>query len=222
VEYAQLQAELILRQARVDGEKLMEKMKEDAIREAELIHAGARDEGYREGYAKGMADAMEEGARSREEEKIHMEEQASRLEEEVKRFLEKASLAQEEMIYQTQDELLDLVMAVAEKIIRVSLKSSSEIIVRMLQTATEKLKHQEWVYIYITGCDARTMAQISPALTATLGALSDNIRIVPMGDDEVGTCIIETPEGMIDASVSTQLSNMRDILKSSAGTMSTP
>ena len=34
-----------------------------------------------------------------------------------------------------------------------------------------------------------------------------------MGDDEAGTCIVETPAGIIDASVSTQLSNIKDILK---------
>jgi len=206
VQYAQLQAELILKQAREDAEKLLEEARQKAGEEAELVRAGARDEGYRDGYAQGMANALEEGKKDREV-------QAARLEEEIKQFLEKASLARDELLSQSQDELLDLCIAVAEKIVRVSLRSSSEVIAKMIQTATEKLKRQEWVHIYIAGCDAKGIAQISPGLTTTLGALSEHIRIVPMGDDEAGTCIVETPAGIIDASVSTQLSNIRDILK---------
>ena len=199
VHYAQLQAELILNQAR-----------EQALQEQDEIRAGARDEGYRDGYAQGIAKAMDDSVRDREA-------TAARLEKEVQAFLEKASLAREEMLLQSRDELLELCLSIAEKVVRVSLKSSSEVIVRMIQTATERMKRQEWVHIYISGCDARQLAQISPALTSTLGALSQHIKVVPMGDDEGGTCIVETPDGIVDASVSTQMSNIRDVLYDQMG-----
>ena len=38
-----------------------------------------------------------------------------------------------------------------------------------------------------------------------------------MGDDEGGTCIVETPEEIADASVSTQMSNIRDVLYEQMG-----
>ena len=215
VQYAQLQAELILKQAREDAEQMMAAAREDAAQELESIRAGARDEGYRAGYMEGTAKAMEDSARDREE-------QAKRLEEDVKVFLEKASLAREEMLMQTREELLDLCIAVAEKVVRVSLRSSSEVIVRMIQTATERMKKQEWVHIYIPGCDARGVTKISPALTTTLAGLSQHIKVVPMGDEEDGTCIIETPEEIIDASVSTQMSNIRDILREQLGGQALP
>ena len=210
VHYAQLQAELILNQAREEAEQILAQARQRAEAEQEEIRAGARDEGYREGYAQGIAKAMDDSVRDREA-------TAARLEKEVQAFLEKASLAREEMLLQTQDELLELCLSVAEKVVRVSLKSSSEVIVRMIQTATERMKRQEWVHIYISGCDNRQLAQISPALTSTLGALSQHIKVVPMGDDEGGTCIIETPEEIADASVSTQMSNIRDVLYDQIG-----
>ena len=210
VQYAQLQAELILKQAREEAEQILVDARAPAKREQEEIRAGARDEGYRVGYAEGTAKAMEDAVRDREI-------QAERLEGEVAAFLEKASLAREEMLAQSQEELLDLVIAVAEKVVRVSLKSSADVIVRMIQTATERMKRQEWVHIYISGCDARGAAQISPALTSTLGALSQHVKVVPMGDGEDGTCIVETPEEIIDASVSTQMSTIRDILHEQLG-----
>ena len=210
VHYAQLQAELILNQAREDAEQILAQARQRAETEQEEIRAGARDEGYREGYAQGIAKAMDDSVRDRET-------TAARLEKEVRSFLEKASLAREEMLLQTREELLELCLSIAEKVVRVSLKSSSEVIVRMIQTATERMKRQEWVHIYISGCDARQLAQISPALTPTLGALSQHIKVVPMGDDEGGTCIIETPDEIVDASVSTQMSNIRDVLYDQMG-----
>ena len=210
VHYAQLQAELILNQAREEAEQLLSQTRERAMAEQEEIRAGARDEGYRDGYAQGIAKAMDDSIRDREA-------TAARLEQEVQAFLEKASLAREEMILQSRDELLELCLAIAEKVVRISLRSSSEVIIRMIQTATERMRRQEWVHIYISGCDTRQVAQISPALTTTLGALSQHIKVVPMGDDEGGTCIVETPEEIADASVSTQMSKIRDVLYDQLG-----
>jgi len=210
VRYAQLQAELILNQAREEAQQILDQAREKALQEQEEIRAGARDEGYREGYAQGIAKAMDDAIRDREA-------TAARLEKDVQAFLEKASLAREEMILQTRDELLELCLSIAEKVVRVSLRSSSEVIVRMIQTATERMKRQEWVHIYISGCDARQVAKISPSLTGTLGALSQHIKVVPMEDDEGGTCIVETPEEIVDASVSTQMSNIRDVLHDQLG-----
>ncbi len=210
VHYAQLQAELILNKAREEAEELLVRAREQAVQEQEEIRAGARDEGYRDGYAQGTAKAMSDAVRDREA-------TAARLEKEVKDFLEKASLAREEMILQSRDELVELCLAVAEKVVRVSLKSSSEVVVRMIQTATERMKRQEWVHIYISGCDVRQLSKISPALTTTLGALSQHIKIIPMGDGEDGTCIVETPEEIVDASISTQMSNVRDVIRDQIG-----
>lgn len=210
VHYAQLQAELILNKAREEAEELLVRAREQVMQEQEEIRAGARDEGYRDGYAQGTAKAMSDAVRDREA-------TAVRLEKEVKAFLEKASLAREEMILQSRDELVELCLAVAEKVVRVSLKSSSEVIVRMIQTATERMKRQEWVHIYISGCDVRQLSKISPALTTTLGALSQHIKIIPMGDGEDGTCIVETPEEIVDASISTQMSNVRDVIRDQIG-----
>ena len=210
VQYAQLQAALILKRAREEAEELLANARAAAKAEQEEIRMGARDEGYREGYAQGIGKAMEDAQRDKEA-------VAARMEKEVQAFLEKADMAREEVLLQARDELLDLCIAVAEKVVRVSLKSSSEVIVRMIQTATERLKRQEWVHIYISGCDTKGVAQISPALTTALGALSQHVKIIPMGDDEGGTCIVETPEEIIDASVSTQMTNIRDLLRDQMG-----
>ncbi len=213
ITFAQIQAGEILADARRDAERILKQARDDAGREAENVFAKAREEGYQEGYAAGMAQAGEESRRLREE-------QAQRLEDEVHRFLGQASVALDRQMDQSVDDLRDLALAVAEKVVCVSLKSSADVISRMIQTAIDKRKKKEWVHIYISECDARRLSQIPASLTGALNALSDRVRIIPMADDESGTCVIEMPDEIVDASAATQLNNLRTILTDTANSAS--
>ena len=210
---ARREAERIQQQAREDADRILQQAREDADREAGNVFAKAREEGYQEGYAAGMAQASVEAAQQREE-------QAVRLEEEVHRFMEQAGVALDRQMDQSVDDLRDLALAVAEKVVCVSLKSSADVISRMIQTAIDKRKKKEWVHIYISECDAKRLTQIPASLSGALTALSDRVRIIPMSDDESGTCIIEMPDEIVDASAATQLNNLRTILMDTANSAS--
>ncbi len=214
VNYAQIQSEIILQDARNRAEEILRQAEERAAQESEELRKQAEEEGYQAGFQKGMeagtARAMEEGAQARQE-------LAKRLEDEVEAFLKKAERAVDQQLDDNIDELRDLALAVAEKVICVSLKSSSDVIWRMIQTAIDKRRRREWVHIYIAECDARRRTTLPPALTAALSELSDRVRIIPMADDEAGTCIIEFPDEIIDASASTQLQNIRELLGNGSG-----
>ena len=209
ISFAQIQADSILEDARRQAE-LLEDSRQSARQEAEQVFAAAREDGRREGYGQGLAQARQEATKEREE-------QAKRLEEQVERFLTQAGSALDRQMDQNIDELRDLALAIAEKVVCVSLKSSADVISRMIQTAVDKRKRREWVHIYIAECDAKRLSQLPASLSATLSGLSDRVRIIPMGDDESGTCIIETPDEIIDASAATQLNNIRSILMDTAG-----
>lgn len=208
IAFAQVQAEQILADAEKQAEELIRQRQRQAEDEIQKAREDAKSEGYRQGYAEGLQQA-------RVESQTAMQQQLEKQARDVAEFLEKASNAREELIRQTQQELCDLSIAVAEKVIHISLKTSSEVIARMIQVVTEKMKRREWVHIYVGGCDAKGLAQITPELTMSLASLSDHIKIIPMTDDESGTCIIEMPDEIIDASVSTQIQNIRDILNES-------
>ena len=205
ISFAKVQADEILADAKRQGEALLEEYRKRAEEEAAQAREDAREEGYRQGYGEGLRKAQVEG-------QSKLEEQERRQAQEVKDFLEQASAARDDMLEQTQEELRDLSIAIAEKVIHISLKSSQGVIARMIQVATEKLKRREWVHIYVGGCGAREVAQITPELMRSLGGLSEHIKIIPMQEDESGTCIIEMPDEIIDASASTQLNNLKEIL----------
>lgn len=203
--YARVQADEILADARRRAEELLEEQRQQAQSEAEAARDEARSEGFRQGYAEGMQQARLESAGK-------LEEQLRQEAETFRKCLEEVSRAREALIDQEREELCDLSLAIAEKIIHISLRSSRQVVARMIQVATEKLKRREWVHIYVGGCEAKDLAQITPELTAALAGLSEHIKMIPMADDEAGTCIIEMPDEIIDASAATQLQNIRDLL----------
>ena len=197
--------EKILEDARRQAEDYLVRRQMEAEQEAEQVRQQAQSEGYRQGYAEGLRQAGVEG-------QAELQKQREQQAEELQAFLEKATAAREELLRETRGELCELSLAIAEKVIHVSLNSSSEVVARMIQVATEKLKRREWVHIYVGGCAAKEVSAITPELMTALAGLSDHIKIIPLSDDEAGTCIIEMPDEIIDASASTQLKNIRDLI----------
>ncbi len=217
VGYAQIQAERILQDAKRRAGEILAQAKEEAQAQASEVRQAARQEGFQagmaEGAAQGMQQALAEGREARER-------QAAAQAEEVGRFLEDAGAALDRQMDDNVEELRDLAIAIAEKVVRVSLKSSSEVIGRMIQAAIDKRTRRDWAHIYIAECDAKHVSKISASLMPALSALSSRVRIIPMADDESGTCIIETPDEIVDASAATQLDNIRTLLSDApAGTV---
>ena len=132
----------------------------------------------------------------------------------VEDFLQAAARARDRLFDENREEMKNLAMAIAEKVIQVSLKNSSDILLRMVDAATDTHKRCEWAHIYVADCDVKGKAFTAPELTAALNHISDRVRVIPMANDESGTCIVELPDAILDASVSTQLANIREVLDS--------
>ena len=209
LQYAQVQADQMLLEAKRQAEKILGDARQEAQRHAEMLYEDARRNGWETGHAEGVSQGS---AQALEENRRVCEEKIKALSEEVAQFLERANAALDRQMDENIGELRELAIAVAEKVIAVSLRSSSEVIGRMIQAAVDKRKRREWVRIHIAECDAKRMARFSPALTAALASLSSQVRIIPMADDEPGTCIIEMPDEIIDASAATQIHNIRSML----------
>ena len=210
IDYARIQAEAIVQEANNEAGEILAQARREAEEEAERIYQQARDEGYQNGYAEGMARAVQEGNEYREE-------LAKKSAAEIAEYFEQLGAAFDRYMDDNVDDLRDLAIAVAEKVISVSLRSSTEVIGKMVQAALDKRKQREWVHIYISESDAKRMGQLPASIVSSISALSDRVRIIPMADDESGTCVIEMPDEIIDASVSTQLNNIRSLLSGSHG-----
>ena len=189
---------------------------EDSRLEAEQMKSQARDEGHeigeREGYEKGYLDGYE---KAQQEVENTLKKEADELLLELRDLIASVEHKKREMLEQYKDDLRDIAISIAEKIIRVSLKSSGDIIKRMIISATEGIMSKEWVKIYIARCDAEMAVNGDSMLINSISYVSDHIKIIVMENEVPGTCILEFPDKVIDASTNTQIENIKEIISSS-------
>lgn len=204
------EAELLKREQAVlaEAKKQAEEIRLQAEHDAEVLKeeafAQASGTGYQEGYQKAYDEHKE------------------RFDEEIAVFLIQArdviegyEREKNELISRNIEELRDLSVAIAEKVIQVSLKTSGEIIKKMIITATSKMKSKEWAKIYLSKSDSALIVEANADLIEAISHLSEHIKVVVMEDAAPGTCIIELPDQIIDAGAATQIENIRALMKSS-------
>lgn len=188
----------------------------DAQAEADEIKTRAREEGLeigeRQGYEKGYLDGYE---KAQTEVEKTLKKEADDLLKELKDLILSVEQSKKDLLDKYKDDLKDIAIAIAEKIIRVSLKSSGDIIKRMIISATEGIMSKEWVKIYISRCDAEMAVNGDTMLINSISYVSDHIKIVVMENEAPGTCILEFPDKVIDASTNTQIENIKEIISSS-------
>ncbi len=206
------------------GQSHMENRLEEARKEATAIEREAREKaeqilqeaqarGYEEGKQKGYEDGLLQ-AEQEIERKHQKNEQYFR--DSLKNALEQINEEKEQCLKQYLGELKDIALAVAEKVIRISLKSSGAVISRMIEAETEKLRKMDWVKVYMEKEDYEAMIRTDGQLADKLSRLSDNVKFIVMEDGKQGTCIIEMPNEIIDLSVDTQMENIHRLVDSTS------
>ncbi len=205
---ARIHAEEILSQAREEAEAMLARARE----EAERLKSQAYDSGYEAGYEKGYDEGH---AKSMTDVRETMDTQCRVYLEEIRETVDEVSRMKEEMLQKYKHDLKNIAVAIGEKVIQVSLKSSGSVIERMIVTATERLKTREWAKIYIARTDADLMVQGDLDILKAVSRLSPNLKVVAMENEKPGTVIIELPDEIIDASASTQVENIKEILNNS-------
>lgn len=211
------QEEKLLEEWKEEGARLLEEAKEEAARileesrlQAEEERARAYQEGRREGYEAGFEEGRE---KAEEEFREEVQGQIQEFQADLKQALKSVDTAKEKCVHTYLEELKDCAVAVGEKVIHISLRSSGEVIKQMIIAATEKLKKTAWVKIYIDKYDYDMMMEADAGVVDELSHLSDNIKFIVMDKEERGSCIIEMPEEIVDVSVNTQIENIKEILE---------
>lgn len=201
---ADAQAELVLQEANRQAQELLEQARE----EAETL----REEARQAGYAKGLEEGRHKGrAEARGKMEAALEEQEQIAKSELSEAVKSVEQAKNKCIREYLDQLRDCAFAVAEKVIHTSLESSGDIIKRMIVFETEKLRKTAWLKIYLEKMDYDMVMEADADLVTELTRVSDNIKFIVMEKEQRGSCIIETPEEILDIGVETQMENIREI-----------
>ncbi|MBA4698892.1 MAG: hypothetical protein H2212_05600 [Ruminococcus sp.] len=180
-----------------------------AKREAEDIKTEAYQTGFAAGNEAGYKDGSEQALKDYS---LRFETEFKDLQKRLAEYIKDVENAKERLLEQYIDDLKNIALAIGEKIVQTSLKSSSEVVERMILSATGRLKKSAWAKIYI-GKGQETMDVRGDAkFLQELSKLSDNVKIIMLEEEDTGTCIVELPDEIIDMSVGTQLENIKEIL----------
>ncbi len=213
---AQFQSDLILQQAKRQAEEILDaadkKARELAQEIAEKAESEGREKGYEEGYQQGQNQGLIDASNAVNED---MKREAREFREELQSSLEHFEEKQEFLLKENLDNLTNLALDVAEKVINISLTKSKDIVSKMIINAAEECRNKEWAKVYISNEDKEIAMNLEKELIRALNQISENVRVVVMDDEPSGTCIIETPDQIIDASADVQLENIKKIVKDS-------
>lgn len=202
---AKIASEIIKQEGRSEADKLIEEAKQ----QADQIKNEAREAGHQEGLEIGRKEGLEQ---IKEEQHQIILDANAKAENTVK------TAQQEALNYVTQAEntIAEMVMDIADKVIPQHFIDVPQLVLPLVQNAIQKVKDQPSVVIrvapdvYELVLMARSEYQASMEGKAELSVVSDDSL-------SVGDCVLESPNGTIDAKVSTQLElikqSIRDVMK---------
>lgn len=208
------QAAKLISESEENARSLIEKAASSASEILEMakdkaagIEADAQKNGYQEGYQEGFEKGLMEGKTQGYQE---MAQKYTLFFEGLQKALESIDHLKEERLQEYLEEMKELVLTVTQKIIHISLASGGEVIKRMILTEAEAAQDVQWCKLYISAQDDAAMKEDGIDLQKMLAGYSERIKINIWEDADPGTCILEFPHQVVDASVNTQMENLRE------------
>jgi flagellar assembly protein FliH len=192
-------AEAALSEARSQAESIVAEAKDKAdalVQEAEAkkeeletaANSAGFDKGREAGYTEGKAEA-------------------DRLVERVHTILERTYQKRDEILVDTEQQLVELVLLISRKVIKVISESQAEVVKANVIEALQKLKNRGDVTVRVNLADAKlTTEHTKDFIQAVENAQS--ITVLEDSTVDHGGCIVETDFGAIDARISSQLSEL--------------
>lgn len=196
IEKAEAKAKQLLEQTEVEMEKRMLAMQEKEAALEEKI-ANALEEAQAKGYDEGFQVGKKEGYAS-----IQQSIEAAQ------RLVSLSKVDYEKKILEAEPMIIKLATKLAEKIVGDNIEQEPTKWVHIVQTAIKEMKEHKNIKISVHPSKYELTLNGKKQLEATLNHDSE-IYIYPNEELDEDACLIETSFGTVDASVTTQLSEMK-------------
>ncbi len=174
---------------------------EEAKKKVKEIEEEAYRNGFSEGEKAGIELGIEEG---KKEVKFTLDS--------FKKGLEELSMQRREIYEKSEGELLELVMAVAMRVIHKEISLSPDVILSVIRAAMKNVLSQDKITIRVNPADL----DIAVAAKPDFKDLVDDINNISFKGDEsisCGGCIIETEHRTIDARIEQQIKEIEGIFR---------
>ncbi|MCL2380712.1 MAG: flagellar assembly protein FliH [Treponema sp.] len=193
------EAQAITQQARDEAEKIIaeagvtaRQLEADARAAFDAEVKGAREQGQTSGREAGFAEGKAE---------------VDRLIERTQVVLERAQNKRAEILEQTEQEIINLVLLIARKVVKVISENQRNVIVSNVVQALRKVKGRGNILIRVNLADLKLSTEhTKDFINLVEGAKS--VQVVEDSSVDEGGCIIETDFGEIDARIASQLAEL--------------
>ncbi len=190
---AKIEAEIVKQEAKAAADKVMDVAKN----RAEQIHEEARQQGYDQGVEEGRKAGAEQIRQ--EQHQILVDANAA-----AERTISEARESCKDYVIGAENTIAEMVMRIANKVLPQHFIDVPQLILPLVREALQKVKDQPHVevrvapdaYELVMMAQSEFQAQLEGS--ATLSVKSDESL-------KTGDCLLESPNGVVDAGLATQL-----------------
>jgi flagellar assembly protein FliH len=158
------------------------------------VEQQARDKGHRDGRESGFQEGRDE---------------VERLVQTLHRIISTAIEKRNEIIEESETQVINLVLLIAKKVIKVISENQKNVVINNVVQALRKLKSRGDVVLRVNLADL----ELTSEHIKDFMSMVENVKSVTVLEDssvDRGGCIIETDFGQIDARVSSQLHEIEE------------
>lgn len=199
---ADVEAGILKQETQNECDKLMAAAKE----EAEKIKTNAQKSGHDEGYKKGHEEGVEAGKKELED---VIKQANAKAEQTIK--LAKESTA--EYFVRAEQDIANIVMMAIEKILPQHFLDVPQVVLPVVREAIKNIRDQKEVKIHVA---PDNYEMVLMAKSEFQSMLTDGTAVLEVQSDESltpGDCVIETPNGGVDARLLTQIELMKNSIQ---------
>ena len=182
--------------ARAQAQELVdeaEKKAADIVEKAEQTEASTQKKAFTEGFDAGREAGYKEGKA-----------EVTRLIERLHTMIERTMDKREEILAETEQQIVDLVLLMTRKIVKVISENQRNVVTSNIIHALRKVKGRADVILRVNLADVG----LTTEHTKDFLAAAENIKNITVVEDltvDAGGCIIETDFGAVDARIASQL-----------------
>lgn len=209
------QREIILKEAEEEAMKIITTAKRNAQEEIAKCKKKAYDDGYNAGMEVGKNKGYTEGYDTGQAKvsEILLEQNKEKLKE-ISEMIEEIEYEKQKIISKYENDLSKLSIEIAEKIIRNEIDTKDDVVLGIIKNTIKDYRNVEWIKLYISGNDDVITIQTDKELTNELKKIAKDVKIEVLYDLEKGSVIVESADGIVEASIDKQLKNLKEMVLS--------
>jgi flagellar assembly protein FliH len=176
------------------AQKKIKELESEAIGRVEAVTKEAQKKGFNQGREDGFKEGQAE---------------VERLVNRVHVILEKAMEKRGEILDQTESQVIELVLLIAKKVVKVISENQKNVVINNIGQALRKLKTKSDVIVKVNLADL----QLATEHAKDFVEMAENAKRLTIVEDtsiDRGGCIIETDFGEIDARIASQLRELEE------------